>query len=191
MQKIINLNNRNIAYTERVSKKSKSIRLSIHHDGSVVVTHPRYVPKFIVNKFIKDKADWIIEKIDLYLKMNGGVFKSKSEKHDDYLKYKDEALNRVLNKLKYYNKFYNYKWHNVSIKNQKTRWGSCSRKGNLNFNYKIALLSEEEANYIIVHELCHLKEFNHSSKFWNLVAVAIPEHKEIRSSLRKNTLKLS
>lgn len=190
MQKTINLNNRDITYTERISKKSKSIRLSIRHDGSVVVTHPRYVPKFIVYRFIKDRADWVIEKIDLYLKMNGGGFKSKVEKHDEYLKYKDEALGRVLIKLKYYNKFYNYKWNNVTIKNQNTRWGSCSRKGNLNFNYKIALLSEEESDYIVVHELCHLKEFNHGKKFWDLVALTIPKHKEIRNSLRNNTLKL-
>ncbi|MCX6753624.1 MAG: M48 family metallopeptidase [Candidatus Nomurabacteria bacterium] len=106
------------------------------------------------------------------------------------MKYKNQAATLVKERLEYFNTFYNYKWRNVVIRNQKTRWGSCSKKGNLNFNYKIALLSPEAADYIIVHELCHLKEFNHSERFWDLVARAIPDYKAIRSSLRTNGLQL-
>lgn len=191
MHKTIKLNNRDIDYAHRVIKRSKNIRLSIHPDGHVVVSSPRYVPQFVINKFLHDKSDWIIEKVDLAIKASGGILKSKKEKQDEYLKYKDVALRIVEERLEHFNHFYNYKWNKVSIKNQKTRWGSCSRKRNLNFNYKIALLRQEESDYIIVHELCHLKEFNHGKKFWDLVSLAIPKHKEIRSDLRKNTLKLS
>jgi hypothetical protein len=116
--------------------------------------------------------------------------KRKTKKNLDYLKYKNQATNLVKERLEYFNQFYNYKYGRVVIRNQKTRWGSCSRKGNLNFNYKIALLSPKAADYIIVHELCHLKEFNHSGKFWDLVAQAVPDYKEIRSSLRTNGLQL-
>ncbi|MFA5730367.1 MAG: M48 family metallopeptidase [Candidatus Paceibacterota bacterium] len=63
------------------------------------------------------------------------------------------------------------------------------RKGNLNFNYKIALLPERLADYIIVHELCHLKEVNHSQKFWNLVAKMMPDYLEIRNELKKSGIK--
>ena len=108
----------------------------------------------------------------------------------NYLKYKKEAEALVKDRLEYFNKFYNYKWGRVTIRNQKTRWGSCSKKGNLNFNYKIALLDKNQADYIIVHELCHLKEFNHSQRFWDLVAIVIPDYKEVRSSLRINGLRL-
>ena len=73
----------------------------------------------------------------------------------------------------------------LSVRNQRTRWGSCSRTGNLNFNYKIALLPEPLADYIIAHELCHLGEFNHSQAFWDLVAVAIPDYRERRAELRR------
>ena len=85
----------------------------------------------------------------------------------------------------YFNGVYKFKFNKVNIRNQKTRWGSCSAKGNINFNYKIALLPERLADYIIVHELCHLGEFNHSRKFWDLVVEAIPDHREIRSELKQ------
>jgi len=117
--------------------------------------------------------------------------KNKKGSNKDYLKYKEQALILVRNRIEYFNKFYNYKWNNIVIRNQKTRWGSCSKKGNLNFNYKIALLKEEEYDYIIVHELCHLGEFNHSRNFWNLVAITIPNYREIRSNLKNNGLNLN
>ncbi len=77
-----------------------------------------------------------------------------------------------------------FTYHRVSIRNQRTRWGSCSRKGNLNFSYKLALLPPHLADYLIVHELCHLGQFNHSSAFWALVALAIPDYKRCRAELK-------
>lgn len=72
----------------------------------------------------------------------------------------------------------------VAIRDQKSRWGSCSKKGNLNFNYRIVFLPRHLVDYIIVHELCHLLEFNHSDRFWQLVAKTIPDHVERRKELR-------
>lgn len=103
-----------------------------------------------------------------------------------YLKNKEKAREIVNDRLEYFNQFYGYQWNNIAIRNQKTRWGSCSKKGNLNFNYKIALLAPTTADYIIVHELCHLKEFNHSQNFWTLVAKTIPDYKIIRAELKNN-----
>ena len=88
-----------------------------------------------------------------------------------------------------FNKIYKFKYNKINIKNQKTRWGSCSVKGNLNFNYKIALLPEKLAEYIVVHELCHLGEFNHSYKFWKLVEKTIPDYLEIKEDLKKSGLR--
>lgn len=109
----------------------------------------------------------------------------------NYLENKNKALEIVKERIEYLNAFYNYKWNKISVKNQKTRWGSCSRRGNLNFNYKIALLPQKSSDYIIVHELCHLGEFNHSQKFWDLVAKTVPDYKETRRDLRKNGLMLN
>lgn len=102
----------------------------------------------------------------------------------DYIANKDKAYELVMTKLAEFNQIYNFKYNKVSIKNQKTRWGSCSSKSNLNFSYKIALIPEHLVNYLIVHELCHLGEFNHSQKFWSLVARTIPDYKNSRKELR-------
>lgn len=108
-----------------------------------------------------------------------------------YQKHKAEARALVLKKLEKYNKEYGFKYNRISIRDQKTRWGSCSKKGNLNFNYKIVFLPEELADYIIVHELCHLKEFNHSARFWALVAQVFPNHLKLRAALRKTRINLN
>jgi len=73
----------------------------------------------------------------------------------------------------------------IAIRNQKSRWGSCSKKGNLNFNYKLVFLEPELRDYVIVHELCHIKEFNHGKGFWALVAETVPEWKVLRKRLTK------
>ena len=101
------------------------------------------------------------------------------------MRVKEYARDFVARRLEKYGEIYGFQYKSVAIRNQKTRWGSCSSKGNLNFNYKIMLLPERHADYIIVHELCHLKEFNHSKRFWNLVAQTIPEYEKIISQLRK------
>jgi predicted metal-dependent hydrolase len=102
----------------------------------------------------------------------------------EYLKLKEYARDLVMKRLEKFNQIYGFKYNAVAIRNQKTRWGSCSSKGNLNFNYKIVLLPPRHADYIIVHELCHLKEFNHSKRFWNLVSKTFPDYEKIIEQLR-------
>ena len=83
------------------------------------------------------------------------------------------------------NEVYGHTYHKVAIRDQKSRWGSCSTKGNLNFNYRIQFLPPHLADYVIAHELCHLKEFNHGSGFWDLVEKAIPEYRAHKEELQK------
>lgn len=113
------------------------------------------------------------------------VSKTKTIKREKYLQYKEVARVLALERLAVYNQIYQYKYNKISIRDQRTRWGSCSSKGNINFNYKIALLPPHLADYIIVHELCHIGEMNHSERFWDLVARTIPNHIELRLELRK------
>ena len=103
----------------------------------------------------------------------------------EYAHYKEQARTLVHQKIAYWNTFYNFSYNRVSIKNQKTRWGSCSSKGNLNFHYRIALLPEPLADYLIVHELCHLGQMNHSQAFWDLVGQTIPDYRERQAALHK------
>lgn len=104
-----------------------------------------------------------------------------------YQQHKEAARVLVKSRIAYYNKLYGFTVRRIAIKNTKSRWGSCSSKGNLNFNYKVALLPDELADYIIVHELCHLGEFNHSSRFWKLVGAAIPNYQQLRRHIKNIT----
>ncbi len=101
----------------------------------------------------------------------------------EYLKYKEQAREFAHRKVLEYCLIYNLKHNKIAIRNQKTRWGSCSKRGNLNFSYRIALLPEKLAEYIIIHEVCHLGQFNHSKDFWNLVALTVPDYKRLRKEL--------
>ena len=102
---------------------------------------------------------------------------------------REQARIFIENRLSYFNKFYKFEINRVAIKNTSTRWGSCSSKKNLNFNYKIIYLRPELADYLIVHELCHLGELNHSKRFWTLVKKTIPDYVNINKELRRTPIK--
>lgn len=101
-----------------------------------------------------------------------------------YQEHSPEARRLVRARLAEFSQFYGVKIGRVSIRNQWTRWGSCSKAGNLNFNYRLALIDADLADYVIVHEVCHLLEFNHSPAFWSLVAQAIPDYRLRRRRLK-------
>jgi hypothetical protein len=182
MNKSINLHNKNISYILKTSRRAKYMRLSVQPDGSLVVTKPFWLSQKAVEKFIIKKAGWVIEKIEHWQKYKHLYIFQKDQKN--YLKHKAEASKFITERIEYCNKVYNFSYNKISIRAQKTRWGSCSQHGNLNFNYKILFLPRHLADYIIVHELCHLRELNHSKKFWNLVAKAIPDYKAVKKELR-------
>jgi predicted metal-dependent hydrolase len=83
----------------------------------------------------------------------------------------------------YWSAVYGITYGKVAIRKQKTRWGSCSKKGNLNFNYRLGFLPAELVDYVIVHELCHIAEHNHGPKFWALVGQSFPAYKALRARL--------
>ena len=88
-------------------------------------------------------------------------------------------------KIYYYGKLYHVHPKKVFIRNQSTRWGSCSTRGNLSFNFRLIYLPEPLLNYLIAHEVCHLREMNHSERFWGLVAKTIPDFKKRKAALRE------
>jgi len=105
------------------------------------------------------------------------------------IKKREQARRFVQNRINYFNKFYGFKINRIAIKNTSTRWGSCSSKRNLNFNYKIIYLRPALADYLIVHELCHLGEFNHSKRFKALVSKTIPDYAKINKELKRTNVK--
>lgn len=186
MKKSITVNNKEITYTLRQSKRARRMRLAVYPDGSVVVTQPFHFRETGVEKFLRLKSKWLISKINYFAQLP--VRKSIRYAKADYVKYKESAYILALDRLAYYNRVYNLSFNRVSIRNQKTRWGSCSQKGNLNFNYKLLFLDKKTRDYVIVHELCHIGEFNHSKRFWSLVEKVFPDWRLIKKELRKSPL---
>lgn len=172
-----------IVFTLRESKRAKRVRLAVYCDGSVVVTTPLNVKHSIIKDLVVEKRYWIYEKLRYYRSLDTKAIRVFS--NEDYLKNKEKAKKFVVARVDHFNKIYNFSYNKINIKNQKTRWGSCSKKRNLNFNYKIIFLPEKIRDYLIVHEICHLLEFNHSEKFWRLVQKACPDYKEYQRRLRE------
>jgi len=193
--KEITLRDQKISYTLRRSRRARRLRLTVYSDGSVVLTSPIELSENIVERFIREKAQWLIAKLKFVSARADQSGEQPTTQpvprltRRDYLKYKEQARTLVLQKVAQINAAYGHSYNRISIRNQKTCWGSCSRKGNLNFNYKILFLPERAQDYVIAHELCHLKEFNHSPRFWELVTRASPDYLEIRRELKRNGLR--
>ncbi len=121
------------------------------------------------------------------IRLRRSVFHTRS--HKLYLANKEAARTLVHNRTAHFMQYYGPKHGitvgKITIRNQRSRWGSCSRKGNLNFNYKLVFLTPAQQDYVIVHEICHIKEFNHGKGFWNLVEETIPDWKKLRGELRR------
>lgn len=183
MQRTIILNNQPVEYVLKASARSKRMRLAVHAGGFLVVTIPSRMGERMMERFLLEKADWVLEKITVMKKKT--PIKSEPLSKVEWKRMKVVALELVHRRLGYFNDYYRFTYNHVSIRQQKTRWGSCSRDKNLNFNVKLAVLPAKLADYIIVHELCHLKEMNHSPRFWKLVAQTFPDHKELRKELKK------
>lgn len=183
MQKEISLAGNKITYTLKVSLRAKRLRLAVCCNGALVVTQPRFMSLKTVEDFIKQHTEWIIKKSDYFKNVKAGPLGGLTRR--DYLNRREEARNLIAERVEYFNRFYNYEYGRINIRNQKTRWGSCSRRGSLNFNFRLLYLDEAMRDYVIVHEICHLKELNHSINFWNLVAETIPDWRELKRKLAR------
>lgn len=100
--------------------------------------------------------------------------------------YRREAVCVICGKAKAYGNLLGVSYGDIRIKDQKSRWGSCSSCGNLNFNWRILMAPEPVCDYVIIHELCHLVYMNHSADFWNLVERVCPEYRQYKKWLREN-----
>lgn len=183
MQKRIQLQNQAIIYTLKKSKRARRMRMAVYCDGAVVVTAPYQFGDGIAERFVREKTSWLLSKLSLFQ-----PFQPRPARRCTKVEYrhnKERAYTLAVERIAHFNRSYHFTFNSINIKNQKTRWGSCSKKGNLNFSYKIALLPKRLADYIIVHELCHRGEFNHSKKFWELVSQAIPDYATLRSELKR------
>jgi len=180
----MNFDDPQIPHTIRTSTRAKRLTISVRQTGEVALIIPVGGSIRAAEKFLKKKMKWVMKKLDLFQKIKVRHPELKTLKSQD--KKADVEATRALveNLIKKYNEQDRFRYNKVRIKKHRSRWGSCSSKRNLNFNAKIALLPPHLAEYIVVHELCHLKEMNHSRRFWQRVEEKYPQYKMARKELK-------
>lgn len=162
--------------------------LEITRNMEVLVRVPYQVSDEMIQRFVQDKSEWI-EKHLL-------IMKKRLEKYENSQKnplsmeeingLAEKALQVIPKRVAYYAEKMQVSYGRITIRNQKTRWGSCSGKGNLNFNCLLMMTPPEVLDYVVVHELCHRKEMNHSQRFWKEVEKILPDYRVQRAWLKEN-----
>lgn len=176
-------------HIEVIRSKRKTLAIEIRPDMRVVVRAPEKIPQNEIMKFVEEKQNWIKKHlVQMYFKAEE-IKKQKKEPaltNADIEKLCQKALSVIPDKVKYYAEIMGVTYGRITIRNQKTRWGSCSSKGNLNFNCLLMLMPDKVLDYVVVHELCHLKQMNHSKKFWMEVERYMPDYRNYRKWLNEN-----
>ncbi|PIR03297.1 MAG: hypothetical protein COV60_01105 [Candidatus Magasanikbacteria bacterium CG11_big_fil_rev_8_21_14_0_20_43_7] len=167
-----------LSYTIRRHPRAKNVRILIKPDASVVVSAPKRVSKKFIDTFVTTQQTWVREQIEKLKTTSHRWEAPHGVLQDSYQSCKARALQFVHERLRHYSEHYGYEYQRVSIKKMSSRWGSCSSEGNLSFHYRLLFLPLELADYVIVHELCHLKELNHSQRFWRQVRETVPDYRK-------------
>lgn len=165
-----------------IRSRRKMIAIQIDREGQVIVRTPYGITKRQVEEFLDEKKDWILQ-------TRQRVEKRKTEQipiSEEVLREGIERAKRIFpERTAYFAKRMGVDYGRITIREQKTRWGSCSSKGNLNFNWKLVLLDPELLDYVVVHELAHRREMNHSKNFWKIVEAELPDYRERRRRLKE------
>ena len=173
---------------ELIRSKRKTLAIEIKKDGRVIVRAPMRVPMRDIERFINEKSEWIRVH-------RAKVLERKAQEEANPVPTLTDAQLRGLKKrasiviserVAHFAPLVGVDYGRITIRSQKTRWGSCSSKGDLNFNCLLLLAPPEVLDYVVVHELCHRKQMNHSPRFWAEVARVIPDYKAKVKWLKEN-----
>lgn len=157
-------------YTIRYSNR-KTLAICIAADGQVTVRVPERISEKAIHSFLTQKESWVLK----HLQPTSGIpAPALSEK--ERRQYMEKALAVFSGRIAYYASLMGVTYGRVTIREQKTRWGSCSAQGNLNFNWRLIFAPLEVLDYVVVHELAHRKEMNHSRDFYALISSILPDY---------------
>ena len=159
----------------------KNIYIQIK-EGNVIVKAPKKVSEKYINELVRKKEKWILKKLE-----EENQRKIEKEKEKPITKEELWALRKVVSESahKYARSIKEYP-NKITIKDMKYAWGSCTSKRNIAINMKLARMRKEIIQYVVLHELCHLKHMNHSKEFWNLVESNMSDYKIYRKELKQH-----
>ena len=169
----------------RSDRRTVSIR--VNSDLTVTVRAPRWLSKKEIDKILIEKEGWINRHIEQTRQLNekdaeSGIRKLSDE---DIRRLRELAYPVISERVRHFSEIIGVDYGSITIRNQKTRWGSCSSNGNLSFNCLLMLAPPDVLDYVVVHELCHRKEMNHSKRFWDEVEKVLPDYRKQRRWLKE------
>lgn len=169
-----------------IKSKRKTISLQIKSDGSIELKAPMQMKDAQIKEFLHQKSDWIEKHLQAVQKRQQQMSQIKPLTREEIHKLANRALEVILKRVAYFAPLVGVTYGRITIRNQKSRWGSCSSKGNLNFNCLLMLMPLEVLDYVVVHELCHRKEMNHSPQFWSEVRKVMPDYENQKVWLKEH-----
>lgn len=171
-----------------IRSRRKSLAIEITPGLQVVVRAPARMPVREINAFVKEKDDWIrahLQRMEEKKRLRE-QYREPALSKEELQELATQAMKLIPQRVRHYAPIIGVTYGRITIRNQRTRWGSCSGKGNLNFNCLLLLMPEEVLDYVVVHELCHRKEMNHSARFWVEVEKILPDYRQRRKWLKDN-----
>lgn len=172
-----------------IRSRRRSYSISIDEDGNIIFRVPAHSENTDITKVAEEKSHWIIKHyLQIIERKNNRPPSSLSsvQKTALELRYFEAAREYIPKRVAYYNAMTGGSYNKITIRSQKTRWGSCSSKGTLSFNWRLMLAPPAILDYVVVHELCHLTHMNHSAEFWNLVESVFPNYRAARKWLKEH-----
>lgn len=171
---------------ELIRSRRKTLSLQVRQDGSVLVRAPMLTPQREIRRFLEKHADWIERQQQRLRQQAEEAAKIPPLSKDELRELTQLARKDLTARCEAFAARMGVSYSRIAIRNQKTKWGSCSSKGNLNFNCLLMLTPEEVRNYVVVHELCHLRHMNHSAEFWAAVEKLQPDYRNAKKWLKQN-----
>ena len=168
-----------------IRSRRKSLSLEITPDG-LLVRAPLFMPKREIEAFIHDRRGWIVKQEQKMAEKKAEAKALGILSEEEIRQLKREARRVIPQRVAFYAEKVGVNYGRISVRAQKTKWGSCSAEGNLNFNYLLMLAPPEVLDSVVVHELCHRKEMNHSDRFYAEVLRVYPEYKKYWHWLKEN-----
>ena len=174
-----------LMFQVRRSRRRRTIALRVEAGGTVIVHAPSFVWDFLLDRFVRQHQDWILRKVEAMKRWSATRLFPATISAAEETRYRQVTQARLPAAIARYAAALAVTPKSVRVASQRRRWGSCSSRGDLRFSWKCALLPEAVFEYVVVHELAHLKEMNHSPRFWTQVASVCAEYKVHRRWLRQ------
>ena len=169
-----------------IKSKRKTISLQIKPDGSIELKVPVQMTDTQIREFLNQKSSWIEKHLQAVQERQQQLSQVKPLNKEEIHELANQALEVIPKRVTYFAEIVGVTYGRITIRNQKSKWGSCSSKGNLNFNCLLMLAPTDVLDYVVVHELCHRKEMNHSSQFWAEVRKVMPDYEKQKLWLKEH-----